>query len=38
LSGHGFKFVPALGEALAAMVLDRALPVDVSFLSLRRLR
>jgi glycine/D-amino acid oxidase-like deaminating enzyme len=38
LSGHGFKFVPALGEALAAMVLDRAPPVDVSFLSLRRLR
>jgi sarcosine oxidase len=36
LSGHGFKFVPALGEALAAMVLDRAPPIDVSFLSLKR--
>ena len=36
LSGHGFKFAPALGEALAALALDRAPPVDVSFLSLKR--
>jgi sarcosine oxidase len=36
LSGHGFKFAPALGEALAAMVLDRAPPLDVSFLSQKR--
>ena len=36
LSGHGFKFAPALGEALAALALDRAPLVDVSFLSLKR--
>jgi glycine/D-amino acid oxidase-like deaminating enzyme len=36
LSGHGFKFAPALGEALAALVLERALPIDLSFLSLKR--
>lgn len=36
LSGHGFKFTPALGEALAALALDRAPPVDVGFLSLKR--
>jgi glycine/D-amino acid oxidase-like deaminating enzyme len=36
LSGHGFKFSPALGEALAALALERAPPVDVSFLSLNR--
>lgn len=36
LSGHGFKFAPALGEALAALALDRAPPIDVSFLSLKR--
>lgn len=36
LSGHGFKFSPALGEALAALALERAPPVDVSFLSLKR--
>jgi sarcosine oxidase len=38
LSGHGFKFAPALGEALAAMVLDRAPPLDVSFLTQKRFR
>jgi sarcosine oxidase len=36
LSGHGFKFAPALGEALAAMALDRTPAVDLSFLSLKR--
>lgn len=36
LSGHGFKFAPALGEALAALALERAPPVDLSFLSLKR--
>jgi sarcosine oxidase len=36
LSGHGFKFAPALGEALAALALDRAPAIDLSFLSLKR--
>jgi sarcosine oxidase len=38
LSGHGFKFAPAMGEALAALALDRAMPLDLSFLSLARFR
>jgi sarcosine oxidase len=38
LSGHGFKFAPAMGEALAALALDRAMPLDLSFLSLKRFR
>lgn len=36
LSGHGFKFAPALGEALAALALERPVPIDLSFLSLER--
>jgi sarcosine oxidase len=38
LSGHGFKFAPAMGEALAALALDRPMPLDLSFLSLKRFR
>jgi len=38
LSGHGFKFAPAMGEALAALALDRAMPLDLGFLSLARFR
>ena len=36
LSGHGFKFAPALGEALANLALERAQAVDVGFLRLGR--
>jgi sarcosine oxidase len=36
LSGHGFKFAPALGEALAVMALDDRTPAEWEFLSLTR--
>ncbi len=36
LSGHGFKFVPALGEHLADLALERAPRLDMDFLSLGR--
>ncbi|MGB6043112.1 MAG: N-methyl-L-tryptophan oxidase [Pirellulales bacterium] len=36
LSGHGFKFTPALGQALAELVLDDRTDVPVGFLGLRR--
>lgn len=36
LSGHGFKFAPVLGEALAAMTLDDRTPPEWDFLSLKR--
>lgn len=36
LSGHGFKFSPVLGEALATMTLDDRTPEHFEFLSLRR--
>lgn len=35
LSGHGFKFTPALGQALAELVLDGQTDVPVQFLGLR---
>lgn len=35
LSGHGFKFTPALGQALAELVLDGHTGVPVQFLGLR---
>jgi sarcosine oxidase len=35
-SGHGFKFCPAIGEALACMAIDQELPVDVSPFRLSR--
>jgi glycine/D-amino acid oxidase-like deaminating enzyme len=38
LSGHGFKFVPALGEALVQMVLGEETTSPVGFLSLQRYR
>ncbi|MGH8595053.1 MAG: FAD-dependent oxidoreductase, partial [Gammaproteobacteria bacterium] len=34
LSGHGFKFAPVLGEALASMALDDCTPAGFEFLSL----
>jgi monomeric sarcosine oxidase len=37
LSGHGFKFVPVLGRALAELALDRGTALPVDFLSLSRL-
>lgn len=37
LSGHGFKFAPAIGEALVQMVLHGAAELPVDFLSLKRL-
>ncbi|MBX3425401.1 MAG: N-methyl-L-tryptophan oxidase [Pirellulales bacterium] len=36
LSGHGFKFAPALGEALAELALDGGSRLPIEFLSLRR--
>jgi sarcosine oxidase/N-methyl-L-tryptophan oxidase len=38
LSGHGFKFAPALGEAVTASVLGASAPADVAFLAPARLR
>ena len=34
-SGHGFKFAPAIGEALACLVLEEDPPIDVSAFKLR---
>lgn len=36
LSGHGFKFAPVLGEALANYALGRRQEIDVKFFSLKR--
>jgi glycine/D-amino acid oxidase-like deaminating enzyme len=36
LSGHGFKFVPVLGRALAELALDGATELPIDFLSLQR--
>jgi sarcosine oxidase len=38
LSGHGFKFTPALGSALADLALDGKTRLPIDFLSLARLR
>ncbi len=35
-SGHGFKFAPVIGEALADLALDKTTPLPVDFLSARR--
>lgn len=36
LSGHGFKFAPVLGEALADLATTGASPLPIDFLSLKR--
>ncbi len=36
LSGHGFKFTPVLGRALADLALDGSTPLAIDFLSLNR--
>jgi len=36
LSGHGFKFVPVLGRALADLALDGGTELPIEFLSLKR--
>lgn len=36
LSGHGFKFVPSLGEHLAELALERSPHLDCEFLALGR--
>ncbi len=36
LSGHGFKFTPVLGRALADLALDGATELPIEFLSLKR--
>jgi sarcosine oxidase len=36
LSGHGFKFVPVLGRALADLALDGGSHLPIDFLSLKR--
>lgn len=38
LSGHGFKFTPVLGAALADLALDGATDLPVGFLNCRRFR
>jgi monomeric sarcosine oxidase len=38
LSGHGFKFVPVLGRALAELALGGGTDLPIGFLSLARLR
>jgi sarcosine oxidase len=38
LSGHGFKFVPVLGRALAELALDGGTELPIGFLSLNRFR
>jgi sarcosine oxidase len=38
LSGHGYKFAPVLGRALAEMALDGSTELPIDFLSLARLR
>lgn len=35
-SGHGFKFVPVVGEAVAGMLAGERLPYDLGFLSAAR--
>lgn len=36
LSGHGFKFIPVLGEIAADLVIDGATPLPIEFLKLNR--
>jgi sarcosine oxidase len=36
LSGHGFKFTPVLGRALADLALDGSPDLPIDFLSLKR--
>lgn len=36
LSGHGFKFTPVLGKALADLALDGGTELPIGFLSLAR--
>ena len=35
-SGHGFKFAPVIGEALADLALNRSTPLPIGFLGLTR--
>ena len=35
-SGHGFKFMPVIGEALADLALDEKSDLPIDFLSLER--
>jgi sarcosine oxidase len=35
-SGHGFKFAPVIGQALADLVIDGQTPLPIQFLSLER--
>jgi glycine/D-amino acid oxidase-like deaminating enzyme len=38
LSGHGFKFAPVLGEALADLAIDGKTSLPIEFLGLARHR
>jgi len=38
LSGHGFKFTPVLGRALAELTLDGGTDLPIDFLSLKRFK
>jgi len=35
LSGHGFKFTPVLGKALADLALDGGTQLPIGFLSIK---
>jgi glycine/D-amino acid oxidase-like deaminating enzyme len=37
-SGHGFKFAPVIGEALADLALEGTTTLPISFLALDRLQ
>lgn len=37
-SGHGFKFAPAIGEALSQWIVDGQPQIDLDFLSIKRLQ
>ena len=36
LSGHGFKFAPVIGEALANLALERVAQIDIGYFALAR--
>ena len=37
-SGHGFKFMPVIGEILSELVLDGKTKYEIDFLSLKRFK
>jgi glycine/D-amino acid oxidase-like deaminating enzyme len=35
-SGHGFKFAPLIGQALAELAINARTVIDIDFMALRR--